>query len=130
MTLHVRPWRLSVCRLPLGTHPGATGAFSSWVAAPTETSLVCEEGNEPPGARIESGWRAIEIQGPIPFDQVGVLASVLVPLAEANVPIFAISTYDTDVVLVRGGDLARALVALREAGHRLAESEPAGTETP
>ncbi|MCW5941291.1 MAG: ACT domain-containing protein [Fimbriimonadaceae bacterium] len=120
MTIRLHPWRLSVCRIPprIG-HEAVGGAFSATVSAPNETSVVCEEGREPLGARVEPGWRAFEIQGPIDFDQVGVLASVLNPLADALVPVFAISTYDTDFVMVKETDLRKANRALLLAGHEV-----------
>ena len=61
------------------------------------------------------------VQGPLPFDQVGVLASLARPLAEAGVSIFAISTYDTDYLLVRKIELEAAIASLRSAGHRVRE---------
>jgi hypothetical protein len=82
-----------------------------------ELSIVCAEGRVPAEMRAERGFRALEVQGPIPFEVVGVLRALAVPLGEAQISIFAIATYDTDVVLVREMDLGRAAEALREAGH-------------
>jgi hypothetical protein len=67
--------------------------------------------------RTESGFRCFELQGPFPFAMTGVLAAVLGPLARARVSIFAISTYDTDYVMVKEKQLAKAVKALRAAGH-------------
>ena len=66
----------------------------------------------PPDTQSEDGFRALMVPGPIPFEQTGVLASIAKPLAAAGISIFAISTYDTDYVLVRAADLERALAAL------------------
>jgi hypothetical protein len=77
-----------------------------------ELSIVCPEDAVPPDTRVETGWRALVVPGPIPFEQTGVLASIAVPLAAAGISIFAVSTYDTDYVLVREGDVERALRAL------------------
>ena len=71
----------------------------------------------PDGVVSERDFRCLKLEGPFDFSQVGVLASVLDPLAEAGISIFAVSTYDTDYVLVKGSDLERALEALRRAGH-------------
>ena len=72
----------------------------------------------PDGAAIEPGWIALQLEGPFPFSMTGVLASFLQPLAEAQVPIFAISTFETDYVLIKREDVERAFMALAEAGHK------------
>ena len=59
------------------------------------------------------------VDGPLDFSSVGILAAILDPLAEARVSIFAISTYDTDYVLIGENDLDRALSVLRGAGHEV-----------
>jgi hypothetical protein len=61
---------------------------------------------------FDPGWRALALEGPIGFTEVGVLASLITPLASAGIPVFALSTFDTDIVLVREADLAPALSAL------------------
>lgn len=95
----------------------AAGAITSVTRTPEELSIVCAAGAVPPGARAETGWRALVLEGPIPFTQTGVLASLAVPLAEARIGLFVVSTYDTDLVLLKEADLARAVHALRAAGH-------------
>jgi hypothetical protein len=82
-----------------------------------ELSIVCAEGRVPVAERAERGFRALEVAGPIPFEVVGVLRALAVPLGEAGISILAIATYDTDVVLVRETDLDRGVAALRGAGH-------------
>lgn len=74
----------------------------------------------PEGLPKEGGWRALKLEGPFEFSTVGVLISVAQPLAEAGVSIFAVSTYDTDYVLVKGEQLDSAVDALRERGHEVA----------
>ena len=71
----------------------------------------------PDGAAAERGWVALQLEGPFPFSMTGLLASFLQPLAAAQVPIFAISTFDTDYVLIKREDLERAVRALDAAGH-------------
>ena len=71
----------------------------------------------PDGALVERGFVALRLEGPFPFSMTGVLASFLQPLADAHIPIFAISTFDTDYVLIKHEDLERAVVALGAAGH-------------
>ena len=88
-----------------------------------ELSIVCEEHvcddqRLPEAIRVERGWAALKLEGPFPFSLTGVLASFLQPLAEARIPIFAISTFDTDYVLIKREDLERAQKALLTTGHQ------------
>lgn len=116
--LSLQPERFAVCRFapddPLPAwvfHAGAT--TWSLTRTPRELSLVVPEDDLPPSVeRAERGWRALELAGPIPFDETGVLAGLVAPLAAAGVPVFAISTYDTDLLLVREAHLPRAVAAL------------------
>jgi hypothetical protein len=119
LRFHVHPGRYAVCRLDVGAAlPEARGGrFWSVTRTPDEVSVVCEEGAEPPGARVESGWALIEIAGPFAFTLTGVLASVLDPLAEAGVGVFTLSTFDTDWVLVPAARLEDSVRALAKADH-------------
>lgn len=74
----------------------------------------------PPGVTAQRGWRAIGVEGTLDFALTGILVALLTPLTEAGVPVFALSTYDTDYLLVRANTLEAALAALRDAGHRIA----------
>jgi len=94
-------------------------SFFSVTRTEEELSLVCAESLAPAGAEIERNWRSIKVQGPFQFSLKGVLLSLLSPLSEANVAVFAVSTYDTDYLFVKQRDLACAIQALEEAGHRL-----------
>ena len=87
-----------------------------------ELSIVCSEDfcpedYMPDAAPAERGWLALKLEGPFPFSMTGVLASFLQPLAEARIPIFAISTFDTDYVLIKRENLKQAVGALGAAGH-------------
>ena len=98
------------------------GAFFCLVRTHEELSIVCmeevcTEDRMADGLSLERGWRALKLEGPFPFSMTGVLASFAQPLAEAKIPIFAISTFDTDYVLVKCGNLEQAVVALAAAGH-------------
>lgn len=111
--------RLSVCRLPADAPwptPSATGFFSV-TRTSNELSVVCLEDHAPPGARVEPDWRALEVAGPMDFGVIGVMAALTAPLAEVDVSVFVISTYDTDYILVHAGALERAIEALRKQGH-------------
>ena len=98
------------------------GGFFCVVRTRDELSIVCDEDSckkdrMPDGALAERGWVALKLEGPFPFTMTGVLASFLQPLAEAQIPIFAISTFDTDYVLIKREKLEQAVVALGAAGH-------------
>uniref|UniRef100_A0A832HZH4 ACT domain-containing protein n=1 Tax=Eiseniibacteriota bacterium TaxID=2212470 RepID=A0A832HZH4_UNCEI len=81
-----------------------------------ELSLVCPENDLPPAVweRANRGWRAFQLQGPVPFETVGVVARISGTLADAGVPVFVLSTWTTDYVLVKEESAARAVEALRE----------------
>lgn len=82
-----------------------------------ELSLICAESRMPPADRAEGGWRALRLHGPFAFDEVGILSALLAPLAAARIGIFAISTFDTDYLLVKAEALATARAVLADAGH-------------
>jgi hypothetical protein len=118
--LRVLPGTFAVCRLSPGAPPPAwasAGPFASITRTADELSVVCPDGEVPEGTRCERGWRCLRADGTLDLALVGVLASLLVPLAEAGVGVFAVSTFDTNYLLVRGADLGRAAEALRAAGH-------------
>lgn len=123
--LTLLPERFAVCRFapdePLPAwvfHAGAT--HWSLTRTPHELSLVCPEDDLPPSVEtVERPWRALVVDGPIPFGETGVIAGLSSPLAAAGVPVFVLSTHDTDLVLVKDADLARACAALAAAGHEV-----------
>jgi len=75
--------------------------------------------NVPAGVTAETGWRCLRVEGPLSFELTGVLADLSAPLARAGIPVFVISTYDTDYVLVKAVDLEQACSALRDKGHAI-----------
>jgi hypothetical protein len=95
------------------------GKFFSVTRGEDELSVVCDAARVPEGGRSEAGWACLKIEGPFDFGQTGILESVTGPLAEAGVPIFAVSTFDTDYILVKEATLERACGALETAGHRM-----------
>lgn len=124
LRLTLAPTALAVCRLPPvapvpGWAAGDGGGFLSVTRTGRELSVVCAEDLVPPGVTAERGWRAFEVEGPLDFGLTGVLASIAGPLADAGVPVFVISTYDTDHVLVRRHDVSLASDRLRAAGHHV-----------
>lgn len=113
---------LGVCRLePGGEIPGwaCREPFFSITRTSEELSVICPEPQIPEGLRCERGWRAIKLEGPFDFGQIGVLLAIAEPLAEAGISILAQSTFDTDYVLVRAEQLQDAVAALGSAGHRV-----------
>jgi uncharacterized protein len=122
--LAVLPGRLAVCRLPEGssTELPAARPVSALVRRAGELTVVCAEDEAPAGARVQRGWRALEVDGPFELTGVtGVLAGLAAPLARAGVSVFAMATFDTDVLLVQEEALDHAVAALRAAGHRVDE---------
>jgi hypothetical protein len=115
--------RMAVCRLaPTGELPAwalAAGGFSSVTRTADEWSVVCLEDVVPPGIQCEKGWRVFQVAGPLDFGLVGILASIAGPLADADVSVFVLSTYDTDYVMVKAPDVDRAARTLEAAGHRV-----------
>lgn len=95
--------------------------FYSVTRTAEELSVVCEEGDVPPGVTCERGWRAIKVLGPLDFSLTGVLESLARPLAEAEISLFALSTYDTDYLLIRASRLEEALRILSGSGHVVQE---------
>lgn len=121
LRLAVLDERLAVCRLDASDVLPQTppDGFLSVTRTADELSVVCAEESIPESDRCEKGWRALKLEGPFEFSEVGVLASVAAPLAEVGVSIFAVSTFDTDYVLVKGEQLESALSALRNRGHEI-----------
>jgi hypothetical protein len=96
------------------------GPFRSVTRTDNEVSVVCRDRDVPEGESAERGWRVIEVLGPLDFSLTGVVASLVDPLAKVEIPLFVISTFETDYVLVRGGDLDDTIEALELAGHEVA----------
>jgi len=93
----------------------AIGPFFSLTR--TADELVCKESLVPQGVTCDRGWKCFRVAGSMPFSLVGVLASLVQPLAAAGISVFAVSTFDSDYVLVKTADLERAQRALEQTGH-------------
>ena len=121
--------RLSICRLDAEEEVPAwatRGPFFSVMRTRDELSVVCPEEVVPESISRERGWRALRLEGTFDLSMVGILASVASPLAEAGASIFAISTFDTDYVLVREEQLDLAIDTLRACGHRVSDHAAGG----
>ena len=95
------------------------GDFFSVTRTGDELSLVCDEKLVPAGVKAEAGWRILKVKGPFALSEIGVLAALAMPLAQAKVSLFAISTVDTDYLLVSEKQLDAGVAALRAAGHHV-----------
>lgn len=118
LTILAQP--IAVCRL----HPNEgipswfpKDGFTAIVRTPEELSLVCGDIYVPSHVIVEKGWRILKVQGLLEFSQVGVLAAIASPLAQAGISIFVISTYDTDYILVKETSLRLTINVLHDAGH-------------
>ncbi|GAA1800731.1 ACT domain-containing protein [Planosporangium flavigriseum] len=116
----------AVCRLPAGSPlpqnllaRAGEGAVVSVTWTPEEVSIMCPAAQLPEDATCETPWRCLRVSGPVDLALTGILASIISPLANARVNIFAFSTYDTDYLLVPSVRLDEAIAALTAAGHRV-----------
>ena len=123
LQLQLLEGNLAVCRLgpkaPLPAWACSASPICSITRTREELSIVCLETSVPLGVQCEKGWRALKVQGPLDFGLTGILDALADPLARAGVSIFAVSTFDTDFLMVREASLEEALAALRAAGHTL-----------
>jgi len=121
MELKKLPYELTVCKVSSPSDVDLDAGFFCLAVTDDEVSLVCRTEDAPSETIArEDGWRGFVISGELDFSLVGVLSGVSGILADAGVPIFAISTYNTDYVLVKAADLTRAETALAAAGYAIA----------
>jgi hypothetical protein len=123
LTLSALSEAFAICRLsPDAPIPAWAdhGPFVSVTRTHDELSIVCPQVNVPAEVRAERDWRCLKVEGSFALDgTIGVLLALAAPLAEAQVSIFAMSTFDTDYLLIQEKDLTRAIEALEWAGHRV-----------
>lgn len=127
-TLARYPETLAIVKLAPGADVPAWAESSSLfsiTATATETSLICAGRSVPKKAPHKKPFTAFCVTDELDFDQVGVLASLLVPLAEAEIAILTVSTYDTDWILVPTNEADAAEEAWRRSGHVVAPAVPA-----
>jgi hypothetical protein len=120
LTLSLLPDNYAICRLgPEADIPpwALAGDFFSITRTEEELSLVCSQEVVPDGVQCEKGWRCVMVVGHLDFSLTGILASLTASLAEAGITVFAISTFNTDYLLVKADNLKRAVLKLKEAGH-------------
>ena len=120
LALEILSDELAVCRLPIDAavpNWAWSGELTSITGSDDELSLVCAADAVPADVKNTAGWRALKVRGPLDFELVGILAGLSAVLAGAEVPIFAISTYNTDYILVPGSQLDAAVAGLEGAGY-------------
>ncbi len=104
--------------VPSGVLEGA--GFRTVARTEDELSIVAPEDDIRGMDKIEPGWTAFKVQGPFAFDETGIVADLSRILAEREIGIFVISTYDTDYILVKQADADAAGGAWQQAGHTVA----------
>lgn len=130
VTLHRLPDEYVIARFSpssdahaLASEVIAAGSFVSVTRTPQEISIVCPSGAAPRGAELDGPWVAFYAGGPIPFGMTGVVTSLVSPLSAIGSPVFVVSTFDGDVLMVPGAEAHRAQVALTGAGHTIIADE-------
>ena len=120
MELYPLGCRLTVCKPERLQDVDMNGEIFFIGKTDEEISLVCETEHAPENTLArEDGWRGFRIQGVLDFSLIGILSTLSAVLAENGIGIFAVSTYNTDYILVKAGDCGRAAEALTNAGYRV-----------
>ena len=119
LTLQILPRPLTVCRVESLDGFSMSGLYFIG-STDEEVSLVCETDRVPTDTLArEDGWRALRVAGPLDFALTGILSGIASILANEKIPIFAVSTYDTDYILVKEENLDRTAEALKQAGYKI-----------
>ncbi len=122
LTLTLLPGTVAICRLDACAEIpswACKGDFFSITRTAHELSIICPQESVPAGVRREKGYRCFKVKGPLDFASTGILDLLTTPLAQAGVSVFAVSTFDTDYLLVKQEQTKKAIVALSEAGHHV-----------
>jgi hypothetical protein len=120
--LYLLPGCMAICRLDPEDEPppwAESGVFSSVTRTKAELTVVCQEENVPAGITCNKHWRCLQIGSVLDFSETGILSSLTAPLAGEGIPVYALSTYSTDLILIKEKDLSRTVLALARAGHRI-----------
>ena len=116
---------LSICQLPHGSGLPIgvlSQPFTYFFRTHDEATLICPTGLVPQNSNAEHGFIPFELVGPFEFHLTGILLQVAKPLADAGISIVALSTFNTDYVLIKADHRDRAIETLRDAGHTIQES--------
>ena len=120
LTLEKLDRELTVCKLPDDAVFDRNGSFFFIAKTEEEFSLVCPTEETPPNTLArEDGWKAFRVQGTLDFSLTGILAKIADILAENKIPIFAVSTFNTDYILVKREYFEKAASVLSEKGYSI-----------
>ena len=120
MTLQKLDYTLTVCKLPSAADADLGAGFFFLERTDEEVSLVCETSAVQPNVtERDDGWRALRIQGTLDFSLIGILSKLTAVLAENGIGIFAVSTFNTDYILVKAETFGGAVRALAAAGYEI-----------
>lgn len=120
MDLKRLPYQFTVCKLKSVSDLVSDKEF--WFAARTdeEISLVCKTSDCPSGTiERDDGWKGFRIEGVLDFSLIGILSKISAILAENKIGIFAVSTYNTDYILVKEENFEKALGVLENSGYNI-----------
>jgi hypothetical protein len=126
LTLTLLPDTFAMCQLETNSEIpewALVGEFFSITRTADELSIVCRQRDVLKGIRCEEDYRCFKVKGPLEFALTGILDSLTTPLAQAGVSVLAVSTFDTDYLLVKEDTLKSAVGALKSAGHQVIQQE-------
>jgi hypothetical protein len=126
LELTLLPERFAISRLAADApipEWATQGPFFSVTRTGDELSVVTELSRVPPGVQSQPSWRVLKVHGPFVLSEIGVLSALATPLAEAKVSLFAVSTFDTDYLLIASKTLSAAIATLERAGHTIHRSK-------
>ncbi|MBR1811787.1 MAG: ACT domain-containing protein [Clostridia bacterium] len=122
MVLQILPYDLTICKIPNTSELKLEKDIYFIGKTDEELSLVCKTEDTPNHTLArEDGWRGFRIQSELDFSLTGILSKISTVLAESKIGIFAVSTYNTDYVLVKKKSLVAAIDALTKAGYDVAD---------
>lgn len=122
LTLSILPETLVICQMDKDARiPDwlLASTFYSITKTAEELSVVCPQTNVPEGIKRDEGWRCLKVEGPLDFSAAGILASLTMPLAKEGISVFAMSTYNTDYLLVKERHLEKAVQILAQNEHQI-----------
>ncbi|MBU1205612.1 MAG: ACT domain-containing protein [Proteobacteria bacterium] len=120
--LFLLPETMAICQVPKDVDVpqwALAASFYSITRTAEELSVVCPQTDVPEGIKKDEGWRCLKVEGPLDFSATGILASLTMPLAKEEISVFAVSTYNTDYLLVKAQHLEKAVQILSQNGHRI-----------
>lgn len=125
MQLRILPHAFSVCRVADFSEVRLESEFCFIGKTDEERSLVCLTEDVPVNTLArEDGWHAFRVEGALDFSLTGILAELSAVLARNGIPIFALSTYNTDYILTKEDDFPKAAGVLAASGHKLLSADP------